>query len=143
MLTLNGLIGIMAQPHILAATGTGRNETACRIGFTYGTFIKRFCTVAWALVGLLVLALPAVGGLEQASRRAVESLGDGGGSFLVGTPTPEGRAPLPLLLHCDRRQSPGRLTQPGRRRQWRPPAATVCSYRQVTGAATGLSGRGL
>jgi Na+/proline symporter len=57
-LTLNGLIGIMAQPHILASVGTGKDESACRVGFTYGTFVKRFCTVGWALVGLLVLALP-------------------------------------------------------------------------------------
>lgn len=65
-LTLNGLIGIMAQPHILASVGTGKDESACRVGFTYGTFIKRFCTVGWALVGLLVLALP-LSGLQRAS----------------------------------------------------------------------------
>lgn len=57
-LTLNGLVGIMAQPHILASVGTGKDENACRAGFTYGTFIKRFCTVGWALVGLITLALP-------------------------------------------------------------------------------------
>lgn len=66
MLTLNGLIGIMAQPHVLASVGTGKNETACRIGFTYGNFVKRFCTVGWALVGLLVLAMPLSG--EQRAR---------------------------------------------------------------------------
>ena len=32
----------------------------------YGTFIKRFCTVAWALVGLLMLALPVTA--EQHAR---------------------------------------------------------------------------
>lgn len=58
MLTLNGLIGIMAQPHILAAVGTGKSEHACRVGFTYGNFMKRFCTIGWAMVGLIVLALP-------------------------------------------------------------------------------------
>jgi hypothetical protein len=57
MLTLNGLVGIMAQPHILASVGTGRTERACRIGMTYGNFMKRFCTIGWALVGLMVLAL--------------------------------------------------------------------------------------
>jgi Na+/proline symporter len=58
MLTLNGLIGIMAQPHMVGAVGTGKDESACRVGFTYGNFIKRFCTIGWALVGLMVLALP-------------------------------------------------------------------------------------
>src|SRR5688500_4047139 len=47
MLTLNGLIGIMAQPHQIAAVGTGKDENACRMGFTYGNFIKRICTIGW------------------------------------------------------------------------------------------------
>lgn len=61
VLTLNGLIGVMAQPHILAAVGTGKDEQACRVGFLYGTFLKRFCTVGWALVGLMVAAMIAQG----------------------------------------------------------------------------------
>ncbi len=61
MLTLNGLIGIMAQPHIMAAVGTGKDEQACRVGFLYGTFTKRFCTVGWVLVGLMVSAMVARG----------------------------------------------------------------------------------
>ncbi len=61
MLTLNGLIGIMAQPHMLAAVGTGKDERTCRVGFMYGNFVKRFCTVGWALVGLIVAALVAQG----------------------------------------------------------------------------------
>ena len=61
MLTLNGLIGIMAQPHILAAVGTGKDEKTCRIGFFYGNFVKRFCTVGWALVGIMVAAMIAEG----------------------------------------------------------------------------------
>lgn len=59
MLTLNGLIGIISQPHQLAAVGTGRNELACRQGMFYGNYVKRFCTVGWAIVGLLVAALVA------------------------------------------------------------------------------------
>jgi Na+/proline symporter len=61
MLTINGLIGIMAQPHMLAAVGTGKDEKTCRIGFFYGNFVKRVCTVGWALVGLMVAALTAQG----------------------------------------------------------------------------------
>ncbi len=57
MLTLNGLIGIVAQPHILASVGTGRDERSCRIGMAYGNFIKRFCTIGWALVGVIVATL--------------------------------------------------------------------------------------
>jgi Na+/proline symporter len=57
MLTLNGLIGITAQPHILAMNATGRSERAGRVGQTYGSLVKRFCTIGWALTGLIVAAL--------------------------------------------------------------------------------------
>lgn len=60
-LTLNGLIGIVAQPHLMAAVGTGKDENDCRAGFLYGTFVKRFCTLGWAMVGLIVAALIARG----------------------------------------------------------------------------------
>lgn len=59
MLTLNGLIGIMAQPHMLAAVGTGKDEQTCRVGFFYGNFVKRVCTVGWALVGIIVATMVA------------------------------------------------------------------------------------
>ena len=57
MLTINGLIGIVSQPHILASVGTGKDERSCRIGMAYGNFIKRFCTIGWALVGIIVAVL--------------------------------------------------------------------------------------
>jgi Na+/proline symporter len=61
MLTVNGLVGIMAQPHQLAAVGTGRDERTCRVGMFYGNYVKRVCTVGWALVGLIVAAMVAQG----------------------------------------------------------------------------------
>ena len=67
MLTLNGLVGIMAQPHQIAAVGTGRDERTCRIGMFYGNYVKRVCTVGWALVGLIVAAMVAQG--ARAARR--------------------------------------------------------------------------
>ncbi|MGW8180176.1 MAG: sodium:solute symporter family protein, partial [bacterium] len=57
VLTLNGLVGIMAMPHILAAVGTGKDERTCRVGFFFGNFIKRICTVGWGLVGLITAAV--------------------------------------------------------------------------------------
>ena len=68
MLTLNGLIGIVAQPHMLAAIGTGKDERTCRIGMAYGNFIKRFCTIGWALVGLIVVVMLAQNGEMLADR---------------------------------------------------------------------------
>jgi len=61
MLTINGLIGITSQPHIMGMVATGKDETACREGFLYGTFVKRFCTLGWALTGLVAAALVARG----------------------------------------------------------------------------------
>src|SRR6185436_17659692 len=62
MLTINGLVGIMAQPHMLATVGTGRDERTCRIGMLFGNFVKRVCTVGWMLVGLIVAAIVAQDG---------------------------------------------------------------------------------
>jgi len=61
MLTINGLIGITSQPHLMGMVATGRDEDTCRVGFLYGTFVKRFCTLGWAMVGLLVAAMLAQG----------------------------------------------------------------------------------
>ena len=66
MLTINGLVGIMAQPHMLAAVGTGRDERTCRVGMLFGNFVKRVCTVGWMLVGLIVAAMVAQGGGQAA-----------------------------------------------------------------------------
>jgi len=59
VLTLNGLVGILAQPHMIASVGTGRDENACRAGFFYGNFIKRFCTIGWVLIGMMVTVMTA------------------------------------------------------------------------------------
>jgi Na+/proline symporter len=67
MLTVNGLVGIMAQPHQLAAVGTGRDERTCRIGMLAGNMVKRVCTVGWAMVGLIVAALVAQGQIDAAT----------------------------------------------------------------------------
>jgi Na+/proline symporter len=67
MLTVNGLVGIMAQPHQLAAVGTGRDERTCRIGMLMGNMVKRVCTVGWALVGLVVAAMVAQGHASAAA----------------------------------------------------------------------------
>lgn len=61
MLTINGLIGIVAQPHMMASVGTGKDEYDCRVGFLYGNFVKRFCTLGWAMVGLMVAVFIARG----------------------------------------------------------------------------------
>ena len=68
MLTLNGLVGITAQPHILTMNATGRTERSGRIGQTYGNFVKRLCTIGWALTGLIVAALVILQGDHLADK---------------------------------------------------------------------------
>jgi len=57
MLVITGLAGIVAQPHMMAVASTGKTEWNCRIGWTYGNFVKRFCTVGWTLTGILAAVL--------------------------------------------------------------------------------------
>lgn len=68
------LIGIVAQPHIMEVCSTGKTEFEGRIGFTYGNFVKRLCSIGWALTGVMMVGMVAkgyVGGAEMnASREA-------------------------------------------------------------------------
>ena len=57
MLAVNGIIGITAQPHMMSVFATGNTERASRVGQTYGTFVKRFITIGWALTGMIVAAV--------------------------------------------------------------------------------------
>ena len=59
-ITLLNLVGIVVQPHFIAiGGGSAKTETNARLGLMVGTFLKRFCTVGWALTALIVLALLA------------------------------------------------------------------------------------
>ena len=77
MLVVSGLIGITAQPHMMAVGGSGKTEINCRVGWTYGNFIKRVCSVGWTLSGMLAAVLyPGLtySEREQAFGRAVVGL---------------------------------------------------------------------
>ena len=56
VITVNALIGIVAEPHILANCSAGKTETEGQFGFVVGSFTKRICTVAWSLTGLAGVA---------------------------------------------------------------------------------------
>jgi len=57
VVALNGLVGIVTQPHIMSNCAAGRTEMDNRVGFTYGNMLKRVCTVAWTFTGLAAIAL--------------------------------------------------------------------------------------
>ncbi|MEX2578280.1 MAG: sodium:solute symporter family protein [Verrucomicrobiales bacterium] len=66
-LTLLVLVGIVVQPHFIATGGgSAKSEFEARVGLVTGNFLKRLCTVGWALTALISLALLA-GNTEIAS----------------------------------------------------------------------------
>jgi Na+/proline symporter len=56
VIALNALVGIVAQPHTMGGCAAGRTELDGRVGFVFGSLIKRICTMAWCLTGLAALA---------------------------------------------------------------------------------------
>lgn len=57
MVTINGLVGVIAMPHHMAIGGAGKSEMSCRTGWTYGNVVKRLATLAWAFTGVMGAAL--------------------------------------------------------------------------------------
>jgi len=57
MIALNALVNIVAQPHTMGNCAAGKTEYEGRVGFCFGTFIKRICTVWWAFTGLFAVIL--------------------------------------------------------------------------------------
>ena len=57
MAVINGLVNIAVQPHTIPISTSCKTEMESRIGVTYGTYIKRLCTAAWAFTGLCAMAL--------------------------------------------------------------------------------------
>lgn len=52
MLSINALVAIVVQPHIMGVCGAGKTEFEGRFGFTVGNFLKRICTIAWTFTGI-------------------------------------------------------------------------------------------
>ncbi len=67
--TIANLIGIVAQPHTMEVCSTGKTEWEGRVGYTYGSFVKRFCALGWALTGVIMIALIAKGGAAPLAAR--------------------------------------------------------------------------
>ncbi|KAA3658378.1 MAG: sodium:solute symporter family protein, partial [Calditrichaeota bacterium] len=57
MVVVNGLVGIVVQPHHLAVGGSGKTEMSCRTGWTYGNILKRVATLGWAFIGVFAAFL--------------------------------------------------------------------------------------
>lgn len=76
MLSIGGLVGIVVQPHIMGVCGAGKTEMEGRVGFTFGNFIKRFCTIAWSFTGLaciIIYLTPGNGMIPEAEVEKITS----------------------------------------------------------------------
>ncbi len=59
-LSILAMVGIVVQPHFIATGGgSAKSEDEARIGLVVGNFLKRLCTVGWAMTALIALALLA------------------------------------------------------------------------------------
>ncbi len=77
MVVINGLVSIVVQPHHMAVGGAGKEEISCRMGWTYGNFMKRIMTLSWAFIGVFAAFLfPELGdeNREMAFGMAVNTL---------------------------------------------------------------------
>jgi len=54
---VNAVINWPVQPQAILMAAACKSDKESRVGVTYGNFIKRFCTVAWAFTGLAAIAL--------------------------------------------------------------------------------------
>lgn len=56
MLSINILFLIVAMPSAMGNCAAGKTELDGRVGFMFGTLIKRVCTVAWCLTAMAAVA---------------------------------------------------------------------------------------
>jgi len=56
MLSINSLFLIVSIPSVMGNCAAGRTEMDGRVGFMFGTFVKRFCTIAWCLTAIAAVA---------------------------------------------------------------------------------------
>jgi Na+/proline symporter len=64
MMSVNMLLSMVVQPHIMAAAGSAKTELASRAGFVGGMVLKRLMTIPWALTGVMALAFFGAGRID-------------------------------------------------------------------------------
>ena len=67
MLTIQALVGIVAQPHFMGVCAAGKTEWEGRVGLVGGNLIKRVCTAAWSLTAIAAVAWYIQNGKDPAS----------------------------------------------------------------------------
>jgi Na+/proline symporter len=76
MFGLQALVGIVAQPFVMGTCSAGKTELDGRVGFMAGNFVKRLCTVGWALTALAALAWYVRRGVDPSGMKPDNVYGD-------------------------------------------------------------------
>ena len=143
MLTINGLVGIMAQPHQF---GDRRHrERRADVPDRHAlraTLVKRVCTVGWALVGLIVAAMIAQGKADGAALGNPENaFGFACRQLLFPVPSrPDDRIDDPRRQHVDLLGVSRRQRRPVHRRAVSAGACAESSWIATTCGWVGISG---
>jgi Na+/proline symporter len=82
MLSVNTLFLIVAMPSVMGNCAAGRTEMDGRVGFMFGTFVKRICTIAWCLTAIATIAWYLQNGIDLAIVHPDEVYGDAAHRFL-------------------------------------------------------------
>jgi Na+/proline symporter len=82
MLSVNTLFLIVAMPSVMGNCAAGRTEMDGRVGFMFGTFVKRICTIAWCLTAVAAVAWYLQNGIDPATVEPDEVYGDVAYRFL-------------------------------------------------------------
>jgi SSS family solute:Na+ symporter len=64
MMSINTLLSMVVQPHIMANAGSAKSELDSRVGFIGGLILKRLMTIPWALTGVMALAMFGSGAIH-------------------------------------------------------------------------------
>lgn len=56
MMSMQALVGIVAQPFIMGVCAAGKTEWEGRVGIVGGNLIKRLCTAAWSVTAIAAVA---------------------------------------------------------------------------------------
>jgi Na+/proline symporter len=76
MFGLQALVGIVAQPFVLGTCSAGKTEMDGRVGFMCGNFVKRLCTIGWALTALAAIAWYLKRGVSPSGQNPDRIYGD-------------------------------------------------------------------
>lgn len=82
MMSLQALIGIVAQPFVMGICGAGKTEFEGRVGMMFGNFLKRLCTIAWCVTAIAGVAWYAQQGIAPKALDADRLYGDLAQAFL-------------------------------------------------------------